>query len=136
MDGGLPDRGDRRVAAALLLTGDGLAWRGDRSCRRRCPGAARCVKDLIEERLFERRRDLFSDLSLVFVDTTSLAFDGTGGESLGAYGHSKDHWPDLKQMILAVVIDGEGWPICTQTQLEQLTRGRLICFGWIDEFLE
>ena len=26
----------------------------------------RCVKDLIEERLFEQRRDLFTDLSLVF----------------------------------------------------------------------
>lgn len=33
--------------------------------------APRCVKDVIEERLFERRRDLFSDLSLVFMDTTS-----------------------------------------------------------------
>jgi hypothetical protein len=76
--------------------------------------APRCVKDVIEERLFERRRDLFSDLSLVFMDTTSLSFYGAGGESLGAYGHSKDHRPDLKQMILAVVIDGEGRPICTE----------------------
>jgi len=76
--------------------------------------APRCIKDLIEERLFERRRDLFSDLSLVFMDTTSLSFHGAGGDSLGAYGHSKDHRPDLKQMILAVVIDGEGRPICTE----------------------
>ncbi len=78
------------------------------------PGAPRCVKDVIEERLFERRRDLFSDLSLVFMDTTSLSFYGAGGDSLGAYGHSKDYRPDLKQMILAVVIDGEGRPICTE----------------------
>ena len=35
-------------------------------------------------------------------------FYGAGGESLGAYGRSKDHRADLKQMILAVVIDGEG----------------------------
>jgi hypothetical protein len=41
--------------------------------------APRCVKDLIEERLFERRRDLFSDLSLVFMDTTSLSFYGAVG---------------------------------------------------------
>src|SRR5215472_2458032 len=53
-------------------------------------------------------------LSLVFMDTTSLSFYGAGGESLGAYGHSKDHRADLKEMILAVVIDGEGWPICTE----------------------
>ena len=74
----------------------------------------RCVKDEIEERLFERRRDLFSELSVVFMDTTTLSFEGAGGESLGARGHSKDHRPDLKQMVLAVVIDGEGRPLCTE----------------------
>ena len=76
--------------------------------------APRCVKDVIEEALFERRRDLFSELGLVFVDTTSLSFEGAGGEALGAHGYSKDHRPDLKQMILAVVIDGEGRPVCTE----------------------
>jgi len=70
--------------------------------------APRCVKDRIEERLFERRRDLFSELSVVFMDTTTLTFQGAGGETLGAHGHSKDHRPDLKQMLLAVVIDGDG----------------------------
>jgi hypothetical protein len=70
-------------------------------------GAAR-VKDLLEERLFECRRDLFSDLSLVFMDTSSLSFYDAGGGSLGACGHSKDHRADLKQMILAVVIDSDG----------------------------
>jgi hypothetical protein len=70
--------------------------------------APRCIKDRIEERLFERRRDLFSELSVVFMDTTTLLFQGAGGETMGAHGHSKDHRPDLKQMVLAVVIDGEG----------------------------
>jgi hypothetical protein len=92
-----------------------MAWLGEEIA----PAAAgtlapRCVKDRIEEQLFERRRDLFSDLSLVFMDTTSLSFYGAGGASLGAYGHSKDHRADLKQMILAVVIDGDGRPICTE----------------------
>ena len=92
-----------------------MAWLGEEIA----PAAAgalapRCVKDLIEERLFERRRDLFSELSLVFMDTTSLSFYGAGGDSLGAYGHSKDHRADLRQMILAVVIDGDGRPICTE----------------------
>jgi Transposase DDE domain len=76
--------------------------------------APRCVKDRIEEELFARRRDLFSELSLVFMDTTTLSFQGAGGETLGAHGHSKDHRPDLKQMVLAVVIDGDGRPICTE----------------------
>jgi transposase len=75
---------------------------------------ARCVKDHIEERLFERHRDLFSELSLVFMDTTTLSFQGAGGAQLGANGYSKDHRPDLKQMLLAVVIDGAGRPLCTE----------------------
>ena len=76
--------------------------------------APRCVKDDIEERLFARRRDLFSDLSLVFMDTTTLSFHGAGGETLGAHGHSKDHRPDLRQMVVAAVLDGEGRPVCTE----------------------
>lgn len=80
------------------------------------PGALapRCVKDQIEEALCDRRRTLFTDLSVVFMDTTSLSFYGEGGETLGARGHSKDYRPDLKQMIVAAVIDAEGVPICTE----------------------
>ncbi len=76
--------------------------------------APRCIKDVIEEQLFERRRDLFSELSVVFMDTTTLSFEGEGGATLGAHGHSKDHRPDLKQMVLAVVLDGDGRPLCTE----------------------
>jgi len=71
----------------------------------------RCVKDLIEEALFKRNRDLFSSLDLVFFDTTSLYFEGEGGESLGHLGHSKDHRPDLNQMIVGAVLDNNGRPI-------------------------
>jgi len=78
------------------------------------PFAPRCTKDQIEEALFARRRDLFSELSVVFMDTTSLHFEGSGGETLGQRGHSKDHRPDLMQLILCVVIDAEGRPICTE----------------------
>jgi hypothetical protein len=80
----------------------------------RTPFAPRCLKDLVEERLFETRRDLFSELSLVFMDTTSLYFEGAGGETLGQRGHSKDHRPDLMQMIVAVVMDQEGRPLCCE----------------------
>ncbi len=68
----------------------------------------------VPEKLFDRRRDLFTDLSLVFMDTTSLSFYGAGGETLGKRGHSKDFRPDLAQMILALVVDAEGRPICTE----------------------
>ena len=78
------------------------------------PFAPRTVKDLIEEELFARRRDLFSELSVVFMDTTSLSFIGAGGETLGERGYSKDHRPDLLQMIVGVVIDAAGRPVCSE----------------------
>jgi hypothetical protein len=78
------------------------------------PFAPRCTKDRIEEGLFAFRRDLFTNLDLVFFDTTSIYFEGDGGETLGQYGHSKDHRPDLKQMVVAAVLDGEGRPVCCE----------------------
>jgi len=78
------------------------------------PFTPRCTKDLIEEGLFAFRRDLFTNLDLVFFDTTSIYFEGEGGDTLGQYGHSKDHRPDLKQMVVAAVLDGEGRPVCCE----------------------
>src|SRR3954462_9828431 len=95
-----------------------MAWLGEELPAKQQAGATpfapRTVKDLIEEQLFVQRRDLFSELSVVFMDTTSLSFTGAGGESLGERGYSKDHRPDLMQMILGVVIDAEGRPVCSK----------------------
>ena len=76
--------------------------------------APRCRKDLVEEELFSRRRDLFAELSVVFMDTTSLSFEGRGGEELGRRGHSKDYRPDLHQMIVGLVMDQDGRPLCSE----------------------
>ena len=78
------------------------------------PFSPRCVKDVLEEELFACRRDLLTTLDVVFMDTTSLYFEGAGGETLGRRGFSKDHRPDLNQMILAVLLDGDGRPVCTE----------------------
>jgi hypothetical protein len=92
-----------------------MAWLGEELEEKPTGALApRCVKDLIEEKLFDRRRDLFTDLSAVFMDTTSLSFSGEGGETLGEHGYSKDYRPDLKQMILGLIVDGDGRPICTE----------------------
>jgi hypothetical protein len=95
-----------------------MAWLGEELPADQQDGATRfaprCSKDLIEEHLFAHRRDLFSRLDLVFMDTTSLYFEGLGGQSIGQYGYSKDHRPDLRQMILAVLIDGDGRPVCSE----------------------
>jgi len=74
----------------------------------------RCTKDWIEEQLFEQRRDLFSAIDLVFFDTTSIYFEGEGGQEIGQYGNSKDHRPDCKQMVVGLVLDREGWPLSCQ----------------------
>src|ERR1022692_695324 len=78
------------------------------------PFAPRTNKDLIEEALFARRRDLFTDLDIVFFDTTSIYFHGQGGETIGQRGHSKDHRPDLKQMLVGMVLDQKGNPVCSE----------------------
>jgi len=74
----------------------------------------RCNMDEIEERLFERNKDLFTDMDLVFFDTTSIYFEGEGGQDLGRRGHSKDSRPDLPQMIVGAILDGRGRPVCCE----------------------
>jgi len=77
-------------------------------------GFSEFVKDKIEEFIFVNNKDLFSDLEMVFFDTTSIYFEGNGGKEIGRYGYSKDHRPDRKQMIVGVVIDNNGMPICCE----------------------
>jgi len=95
-----------------------MAWLGEALPQSEQDGATiftpRCNKDMIEEGLFLRHRDLFSTMGVVFFDTTSLYFEGAGGTHIGKRGYSKDHRPDLKQMILGVVLDGEGRPVCCE----------------------
>lgn len=114
-------RGDYRIAGVDSLQLHHLyramAWLGEELPAAEQHGrtlVARCIKDLVEERLFARRRSLFTDLSVVFMDTTSLYFEGEGGATLGERGHSKDYRPHLNQMIVGVIIDQEGRPVCSE----------------------
>jgi len=93
-----------------------MAFLGDRMPDQEKAGAfaPRCFKHLIEEDIFFKRRDLFAELDLVFFDTTSIYFEGKGGQSLGRRGFSKDHRPDLPQMVVGVIIDNQGQPICCE----------------------
>jgi len=84
------------------------------------------TKAAVEEALFLQRRDLFTDLTLAFFDTTSLYFEGQGGERLGQYGHSKDHRPDLRQMIVGAVLTGEGRPVCCELWPGNYADGRAL----------
>jgi hypothetical protein len=90
-----------------------MAWLGEELADQQGSGRVpRTNKDLIEEQLFAKRRNLFNDVGLAIFDTTSLYFEGEGGTTLGRNGHSKDSRPDLHQMVLGVVIDETERPIC------------------------
>src|SRR6202453_1308295 len=95
-----------------------MAWLGEElpkdQQKDKTPFAPRCIKDRIEEDVFSHRRDLFSGLQLVFFDTTSIYFEGQGGQDIGQRGFSKDHRPDLYQMVVGTVLDGHGRPICCE----------------------
>ena len=75
---------------------------------------------------------------MVFFDTTSIYFEGEGGEEIGQYGHSKDHRPDRKQIIVGVVVDNKGVPLCCEmwpgnttdvTTLKEIVKRFEKCFG-------
>jgi len=93
-----------------------MAFLGEESTDQKdaTPFSPRCTKDTIEEELFFRDQDLFSSLDLVFFDTTSLYFEGAGGDTLGQRGYSKDHRPDLNQMVVGAVLNSKGRPICCE----------------------
>jgi hypothetical protein len=91
-----------------------MAWLGESLEESSSLPSVRCVKDRIEEELFQRRRDLYTTMDMVFFDTTSIYFEGEGGESIGQFGYSKDHRPDLKQMVVGAVLDNTGYPVCCE----------------------
>src|ERR1700730_15436482 len=98
-----------------------MAWLGEAPAHptRGSERPPRCRKALVEEGLFARRPDRFPELSVVFIDPTSLSFaslsfEGRGGEELGRRGHSKDYRPDLHQMIVGLVMDQDGRPLCCE----------------------
>lgn len=96
-------------AISLRQAYKAMAWLGEP-----LPGEdERVVKDRVEEELFAARRDLFGQVSVAFYDTTSLYFEGRGGATLGRRGHSKDHRPQLNQVVLGVVLDDADRPICS-----------------------
>jgi transposase len=106
---GVDDLSLHHLYRAMAFLGEEAADQDDAT-----PFSPRCTKDLVEERLFAGQRHLFHGLDLVFFDTTSLYFEGNGGETIGERGYSKDHRPDLNQMVVGAVLDSRGRPICCE----------------------
>ena len=69
-------------------------------------------REELETALFARDRDLFSQaLDVVFLDTTSVAIHRAEETEWRKRGYSRDHRPDLPQMVLSVAVDRQGWPV-------------------------
>jgi transposase len=74
----------------------------------------------LQEAVFFACADLLNlEVDVLFFDTTSTYFErdepdptGAGGEPpFRAYGHSKDHRPDLPQVIIGLAVTREGIPV-------------------------
>ena len=71
------------------------------------------AKETIEQDLKERLGELFSlPFDLLLCDLTSSFFEGLmEGIALAQRGHSRDHRPDCKQIVLAMVVTPDGFPV-------------------------
>ena len=84
-----------------------MAWLGE------IDEHGRGTAEAIEEALYRHRQPLFGAVSIAFFDTTTLWFEGAGGENLGQRGHSKDYRGHLKQVVLGIVLDDADRPIAS-----------------------
>lgn len=100
--------------AALLDTDDQVAEK-DRLYR----ALDRIVehKEALEKHLAGQWKDLFgASFDVLLYDLTSTYFEGEVQEvDKARFGHSRDQRSDCKQIILALVVTPEGFPLCYET---------------------
>jgi transposase len=70
----------------------------------------------VQEAVFFAAANLFNlEVDLLFFDTTSTYFERddaeTGQGAFRVYGHSKDHRPDLPQVVIGLAVTREGIPV-------------------------
>jgi transposase len=99
----------------------------------------RCLDRLLEHRqelfqhLRERWQDLFDpEFEVLFYDLTSTYFEGEAEEVEKAKrGYSRDHRPDCLQVIIALVITPEGFPLAYEV-MDGNTSDRTTLRGFLD----
>jgi len=79
----------------------------------RCLDKILAHKEGLQKHLAERWRDLYgARLDVLLYDLTSTYFEGeTAAAPKAQRGYSRDHRPDCKQVVLALVVTPEGFPI-------------------------
>lgn len=100
-----------QTAMDLLLDCDAAVAEKDRLYR----ALDRMVehKAALEEHLARRWRDLFgASFDVLLYDLTSTYFEGEAvGVEKAARGYSRDHRPDCEQVVIALVVTPEGFPL-------------------------
>jgi transposase len=100
----------------------------------------RCLDRLLEHRqeLFQHLRQRWQDLfvtqfDVLFYDLTSTYFEGEAKEIPKAKrGYSRDHRPDCLQVVIALVITPEGFPLAYEV-LDGNTSDRTTLRGFLDQ---
>jgi transposase len=107
----LAEQGYRRTALEDLLGVPDEAVTKDRLYR--TLDALLTAKEPIERDLKDSLGELFSlSYDLLLCDLTSSFFEGLAEENdLAARGYSRDHRPDCKQVVLAMVVTQDGFPL-------------------------
>jgi transposase len=69
-------------------------------------------RELIRKEVFFAVADLLNlEVDLLFFDTTSTYLETEDEGELKKYGHSKDHRPDLPQIVIGLAVTKEGIPV-------------------------
>jgi transposase len=69
-------------------------------------------RETIHKEVYFAVADLLNlEVDLIFFDTTSTYFECDEEEGLRQYGHSKDHRPDLPQVVIGLAVTKEGIPV-------------------------
>jgi transposase len=100
-----------QTAMDLLLDTDAAVAAKDRLYR--CLDRIVAHKPALETHLAQRWRDLFgATFDVLLYDLTSTYFEGeASGVSSAERGYSRDHRPDCLQVVLALVVTPEGFPL-------------------------
>ena len=74
-------------------------------------------KTKLERHLRERYGELFAaEFDVLLYDLTSSYVEGLAEKNpMAQHGYSRDHRPDCKQVVIALIVNGEGFPLSYET---------------------
>ena len=74
-------------------------------------------KTKLEQHLKQRYGELFAaEFDVLLYDLTSSYVEGAAAKNpMMKRGYSRDHRPDCKQLVIALIVNGEGFPLSYET---------------------